>query len=134
MRSTRRIPTRPISTAIVQPTFGSITGPDGSKLYYRMLSPPLEPGKRYPVFFYVYGGPHGQQVTDAWYGALPLHEALVDQGWIVFTIDNRGTNRRGTKFENAVYRVDGRCRGRRTSWRASNGSRSSRSSIRPRSR
>jgi dipeptidyl-peptidase 4 len=89
------------------PTFGSVAGPDGSKLYYRMLTPALVPGKRYPVFFFVYGGPHGQQVTDAWYGALPLHEALVDQGWIVFTIDNRGTNRRGTKFESAVYRSMG---------------------------
>ena len=86
------------------PTFGSLTGPDGSKLFYRMLTPKLDPGKRYPVFFYVYGGPHGQQVTDEWYKSLPLHEALVDRGWIVFTIDNRGTNRRGTKFENAIYR------------------------------
>jgi dipeptidyl-peptidase 4 len=90
-----------------RPTFGSLAGPDGSKLYYRMLSPKRQPGKRYPVYFFVYGGPHGQQVTDAWYGALPLHEALVDQGWIVFTIDNRGTNRRGTKFESAVYRSMG---------------------------
>jgi dipeptidyl-peptidase-4 len=91
----------------VRPAFGSITGPDGTTLYYRMLSPKMEPGKRYPVYLYVYGGPHGQQVTDAWYGALPLHEALVDKGWIVFTIDNRGTNRRGTKFESAVYRSMG---------------------------
>jgi len=91
----------------VKPTFGSIAGPDGSKLYYRMLTPALLPGKRYPVFFYVYGGPHGQQVTDGWYGQMPLHQALVDKGWIVFTIDNRGTNRRGTKFESAVYRSMG---------------------------
>jgi dipeptidyl-peptidase-4 len=91
----------------VLPTFGSITGPDGSKLYYRMLSPPRLPGKRYPVYLYVYGGPHGQQVTDAWYSALPLHQALVDKGWIVFTLDNRGTNRRGAKFESAVYRQMG---------------------------
>lgn len=72
-----------------------------------MLSPPRVAGKRYPVYIYVYGGPHGQQVTHAWYSALPLHEALVDKGWIVFTIDNRGTNRRGTKFESAVYRSMG---------------------------
>jgi dipeptidyl-peptidase-4 len=100
-------PYAPYLDSHVLPTFGSITGPDGSKLYYRMLSPRLLPGKRYPVYLYVYGGPHGQQVTDAWYSALPLHEALVDKGWIVFTIDNRGTNRRGTKFERAVYRSMG---------------------------
>jgi dipeptidyl-peptidase-4 len=101
-------PYAPYLDSHVLPTFGSIIGPDGSKLYYRMLSPPLVPGKRYPVYDYVYGGPHGQQVTDAWYSALPLHEALVDMGWIVFTIDNRGTNRRGTGFESAVYRSMGK--------------------------
>jgi dipeptidyl-peptidase-4 len=100
-------PYAPYLDSHVKPAFGSITGVDGSKLYYRLLSPKLEPGKRYPVYLYVYGGPHGQQVTDAWYGQLPLHEALVDKGWIVFTIDNRGTNRRGTKFERAVYRQMG---------------------------
>jgi dipeptidyl-peptidase-4 len=91
----------------VKPVFGTIAGADGSALHYRMLTPPLAPGKRYPVFFYVYGGPHGQQVTDGWYGQLPLHEYLVDQGWIVFTIDNRGTNRRGTRFEGALYHAMG---------------------------
>ena len=55
---------------------------------------------------YVYGGPHGQQVTDDWYGAAAAR-GLVDKGWIVFTIDNRGTNRRGTKFESAIYRKMG---------------------------
>ena len=100
-------PYAPYLDSHVLPIFGSITGPDGSKLYYRMLSPPRVSGKRYPVYLYVYGGPHGQQVTDAWYGQLPLHEALVDKGWVVFTIDNRGTNRRGTKFESAVYRSMG---------------------------
>ena len=100
-------PYAPYLDSHVQPTFGTITGPDGSKLHYRMLSPAREAGKRYPVYLYVYGGPHGQQVTDEWYKAFPQHQAMVDKGWIVFTIDNRGTNRRGTKFEGAVYRSMG---------------------------
>jgi dipeptidyl-peptidase-4 len=100
-------PYSPYLDSHVVPTFGSIKGRDGTELHYRMYSPPRVAGRRYPVFFYVYGGPHGQQVTRQWYGDLPLHEAMVDQGWIVFTIDNRGTNRRGTKFENAVYRSMG---------------------------
>jgi dipeptidyl-peptidase-4 len=100
-------PYAPYLDSHVQPTFGTISGADGSKLYYRMLSPKLDPGKRYPVYLFVYGGPHGQQVTDAWYGSFPLHQALVDRGWIVFTVDNRGTNRRGTRFESAVYRSMG---------------------------
>ncbi len=100
-------PYGPYRDSHVTPTFGQITGPDGSKLYYRMLSPPRQPGKRYPVFVHVYGGPHGQLATDEWYRDLPLEEALVDRGWIVFSLDNRGTNRRGTKFENAIYRSMG---------------------------
>ena len=100
-------PYAPYLDSHVKPTFGTVAGPDGTPLHYRMLAPKLVAGKRYPVFFYVYGGPHGQQVTDDWYKALPLHEALVDKGWIVFTIDNRGTNRRGTKFESAIYRKMG---------------------------
>jgi dipeptidyl-peptidase-4 len=100
-------PYAPYLDSHVTPRFGSLTGPDGSTLHYRLLVPPLQPGKRYPVFLFVYGGPHGQQVTDAWYSAFPLHQALVDRGWIVFTLDNRGTNRRGTKFESAVYRKMG---------------------------
>jgi dipeptidyl-peptidase-4 len=100
-------PYGPYLDSHVKPVFGTLAGPDGTPLHYRMLTPRLEPGKRYPVFFYVYGGPHGQQVTDSWYGQLPLHEYLVDRGWIVFTLDNRGTNRRGTKFENAIYHAAG---------------------------
>jgi dipeptidyl-peptidase-4 len=100
-------PYGPFLDSHVVPTFGTVRGPDGTDLHYRMLSPPRAAGKRYPVFVYVYGGPHGQQVTDAWYGALPLHEALVDQGWIVFTLDNRGTDRRGTRFESAIYHAMG---------------------------
>jgi len=100
-------PYAPYLDSHVKPTFGTVAGPDGTPLHYRMLTPKLVAGKRYPVFFYVYGGPHGQQVTDDWHKSLPLHEALVDKGWIVFTIDNRGTNRRGTKFESAIYRKMG---------------------------
>jgi dipeptidyl-peptidase-4 len=96
-------PYAPYLASHVAPVFGTITGPDGSDLHYRMLSPPREPGRRYPVFVSVYGGPHGQKVTRAWAKDLPLQQALVDQGWIVFALDNRGTNRRGTKFENAIH-------------------------------
>jgi dipeptidyl-peptidase-4 len=100
-------PYAPFLDSHVAPVFGTIKGPDGSTLHYRMLSPPREPGRRYPVFVNVYGGPHGQLVTRAWDRNLPLLQYLVDRGWIVFTLDNRGTNRRGTKFENAIYRAMG---------------------------
>jgi dipeptidyl-peptidase-4 len=64
------------------PTFGTIKAADGSRLYWKMITPPIEPGRRYPVFMEHYGGPHGQQVLKNW--VQPLDEALVDQGYIYF--------------------------------------------------
>jgi dipeptidyl-peptidase-4 len=84
------------------PRFGTIRAPDGSTLYWRMTTPPLEPGKRYPVFFSHYGGPHSQTVTRAWGGA--LEQAIVAKGYIYFEIDNRGSSNRGVDFEKAIYR------------------------------
>ena len=86
--------------------FGSLKAEDGSTLYWEMITPKLEPGKRYPVFFQHYGGPGtGQQVTRAWTGALPQY--LVDRGWIFFQIDNRGSYNRGKSFEDQIYHAMG---------------------------
>ena len=70
-----------------------------------MITPPLEPGKRYPVFFEHYGGPHSQTVSKGWGGA--LEQALVDKGYIYFEIDNRGSANRGVEFEKPIYRAMG---------------------------
>jgi dipeptidyl-peptidase-4 len=86
--------------------FGTINGPDGTTLHWRMVTPELEPGKRYPVFFEHYGGPHSQSVSRAWGGALV--QAIVDKGYIFFEIDNRGSENRGVAFEKAIYRAMGR--------------------------
>ncbi|RSU48096.1 S9 family peptidase [Sphingomonas sp. S-NIH.Pt15_0812] len=86
--------------------FGTIKAADGTTLYYEMITPKLEPGKTYPVFFQHYGGPGtGQQVTRGWQGALPQY--LVDQGWIFFQIDNRGSYNRGKAFEDHIYHAMG---------------------------
>ncbi len=99
-------PYAPFLTSHVTPIFGTIKAKDGSDLQTKMLLPPLEPGKKYPVLVQVYGGPGaGRQVTKAWGGA--LHQYLVDQGWIVFSIDNRGTPDRGKDFEDQIYRAMG---------------------------
>jgi dipeptidyl-peptidase-4 len=100
-------PYAPYLDSHVAPVFGTIKGPDGSDLHYRIMTPPLVPGKRYPVFLYVYGGPHGQRVTRDWWRDQPLQQYLVDQGWVVFSLDNRGTNRRGVKFESGIYHAAG---------------------------
>jgi dipeptidyl-peptidase-4 len=87
------------------PTFGTIKAADGTPLYWKMITPPLEPGKRYPVFFEHYGGPTSQTVMKNW--VPPIDEALVDKGYIVFDIDNRGSPNRGVDFEKAIFRAMG---------------------------
>ena len=99
-------PYAPYLASHVKTTFGTVKASDGSTLYTKMLTPPLEPGKRYPVFMIHYGGPGaGRQVTNTWSGA--LNQYLVDRGWIVFAIDNRGTPDRGKAFEDQLYRAMG---------------------------
>ena len=88
------------------PEFGTLTAADGSTLYYKMLSPVREPGKRYPVFVQHYNGPGaGRQVTRSWGGA--LQQYLVDRGYIVFSIDGRGSPDRGKAFEDQLYKKMG---------------------------
>jgi dipeptidyl-peptidase-4 len=88
-----------------EPKFGTIKGPDGSTLYWKMITPPIEAGKRYPVFVEHYGGPHSQMVTKSW--GSPLQQAIVDKGFIYFVIDNRGSSNRGVAFEKPIYRAMG---------------------------
>ncbi|WP_312026116.1 S9 family peptidase [Sphingomicrobium flavum] len=86
--------------------FGTIMSPDGVELHYEMILPPdMEPGKRYPVFFQHYGGPHVQTVRHSWGGA--LKQWIVDQGYIWFQLDNRGSDNRGVEFEKRIYRAMG---------------------------
>jgi dipeptidyl-peptidase-4 len=95
-------PYAPFLASHVAPTFGMIPARDGSTLHYRMISPPIEPGRRYPVFVQVYGGPGaGRQATRNW--GNPLQQYLVDQGWIVFSIDGRGSPARGKAFEDQIH-------------------------------
>ena len=87
--------------------FGTIKASDGTPLHWQMITPPLEWGKRYPVFFMHYGGPHSQDVARDWPGNMPLRQFLVQQGWIVFQIDNRGSANRGKAFEDAIWHAMG---------------------------
>lgn len=86
-------------------SFGTIKAEDGTDLHWEMITPPLEPGKRYPVFFQHYGGPHVQTVSRAWGGT--LQQYLVDRGYIWFQIDNRGSANRGVRFESAIWQAMG---------------------------
>lgn len=99
-------PYAPYKAAHVKTEFGIIKAKDGSPLHTKLLTPPLEAGRKYPVFMIHYGGPGaGRQVTNQWGGALAQY--LVQQGWIVFALDNRGTPDRGKAFEDHIYRAMG---------------------------
>ena len=90
-----------------------LSAEDGTRLYARVIFPPgMNVNYRYPLLLYVYGGPHSQQVRNTWLGGnsswmLWLHY-LAAQGYIVLTVDNRGTDFRGRDFEQATFRQLGR--------------------------
>ncbi len=94
-------PYAPYSAEHVPAEFGAITAADGQKLQYKLLKPKsLAPGRKYPVLVDVYGGPGVQRVMNSW-GNL-FHQYLVQQGYVVFALDNRGSGLRGTRFETAL--------------------------------
>lgn len=90
-----------------KPEFGDITTKDGATLKYRIYKPEnLE--KKHPVIVYLYGGPHAQVVTNSWAGNRGLlMQHWVDKGYVVFTLDNRGSNYRGKAFEDPIYKKMG---------------------------
>lgn len=83
-----------------------IPGENGERLHARLIKPGrFDSRQRYPVIVYLYNGPHVQLVTDSWLGGAPLwmlHAA--ERGYLVFTVDGRGSAWRGRAFEQAVHR------------------------------
>ncbi len=80
--------------------FVEVTADDGTKLNASIIKPPdFDPSKKYPVLINVYGGPHVQIVRNSWGGAGYLwHEILAEKGYILFSLDNRGSWGRGPRF------------------------------------
>ena len=92
----------------VQPIFesGSIKAADGvTDLYWRMVKPHgFDITKKYPTVVYVYGGPHAHNVDASWHWASRSWETYMAQkGYIVFILDNRGSENRGLDFEQATF-------------------------------
>ena len=82
---------------------------DNTDLHYRLIKPAdFDSAKKYPVVVYVYGGPHAQLVTNKWLGGARLWEQYMAQrGYVVFTLDNRGSGNRGKEFETVIHRQCG---------------------------
>lgn len=83
---------------------------DSTLLYGRIILPPgFDATKKYPVIIYVYGGPHAQMITNSmFYGSGFYLQYLSQKGYIVWTLDNRGSDKRGKKFEQAIHRQVGK--------------------------
>lgn len=86
---------------------GSIKAADGvTDLYYRMVMPVgFDPSKKYPTIVYVYGGPHAHNVDARWHWSSRSWETYMAQkGYLLFILDNRGSENRGKEFEQATFR------------------------------
>lgn len=105
-----KVAENPLADKLIGTTkVGSIKSNDGTDLYYRMISPPNRTsGERFPALVYVYNGPHVQLVSNSWLGGAPLWmHALAAQGYVIFTLDGRGSNNRGRDFEQVIHRQMG---------------------------
>ena len=86
---------------------GSIKASDDSTdLYYRLVLPTdFDPNKKYPTVVYVYGGPHAHNVDARWHWCSRSWETYMAQrGYVLFILDNRGSENRGRDFEQATFR------------------------------
>src|SRR5690606_35927918 len=100
----------PYLAAHLTPEFGTLTAVDGSALHYSLIRPAnFDPNGSYPAIVYVYGGPAAQTVLRNWptRGDTVFAQYLAQQGYVVFSIDNRGTPRRGATFGGALFRHQG---------------------------
>ena len=85
---------------------GKLKSHDGFDLYTRLIKPSnFDANKKYPVLVYVYGGPKAQLITNSWYdGASLWMQWMAEQGYLVFTVDGRGSANRGFAFESVIHR------------------------------
>jgi dipeptidyl-peptidase 4 len=90
--------------------FLKLASVDGSDLYGRIIKPAnFNKKKKYPVLVYVYGGPHAQLVTNSWMAGSSMWMSwMAEQGYLVFTLDGRGSANRGFEFESGIHRQLGK--------------------------
>ncbi len=98
----------PYLASHVTPEFGQLPARDGTMMDYMLYKPAdIKPGEKRPAITIVYGGPGVQRVSKAWNNKIWLAQLLVDNGFVVFQMDNRGASNRGKAFEDHLYRSMG---------------------------
>jgi dipeptidyl-peptidase 4 len=88
----------------------TIANRNGTPLYCRLYKPVnFDSTKKYPVIVYWYGGPHAQLIGNAWNGGAGDYwfQFMAERGYVVFTLDPRGSDNRGKEFEQAIFRHAG---------------------------
>lgn len=94
---------------ITEPEYFTFTGDNGIEYYATMIKPlNFDPKKKYPVLIYVYGGPHAQVVRKGFSGHTLWHQMLAEQGYLIFSMDNRGAYGRGHGWETPIYKQMGK--------------------------
>ncbi|WP_299082434.1 S9 family peptidase [uncultured Paraglaciecola sp.] len=100
-------PLKPYQANWIKPTIASFNTQDGTEIFYRLYKPAKIEGK-HPVIVYLYGGPGAQVVKDSWGGNRGLlMQYWANKGYVVFSIDNRGSEARGKAFEDPIYKKMG---------------------------
>ena len=94
-----------VNSGLAKPEIVTLKTSDGTQLNARVFKPlNMRSDQKYPVIVYVYGGPHAQMVSNRWLGGGNLWMSwMASQGYIVWTLDNRGSAERGLEFEQAVH-------------------------------
>jgi dipeptidyl-peptidase-4 len=93
------------AAGVSEPEFFRIPTQGGAQMNAMMVRPPnFDASKKYPVLFYVYGTPGAQTVVDSWGGSRNLwHMLLAQKGYVVVSVDTRGTSNRGRAWEKTGY-------------------------------
>jgi dipeptidyl-peptidase-4 len=88
----------------------TIKNQEGTDLYCRLFKPVnFDSTKKYPVIVYWYGGPHAQMILNGWNGGAGDYwfQYMAERGYVVFTLDTRGSSNRGKAFEQSIHRQAG---------------------------
>jgi dipeptidyl-peptidase-4 len=93
----------PYAATLPVPEYGTLTASDGEVLHYEILKPVgFDPARKYPAIVSVYGGPHAQTVSRSWQSV--RERPYLEDGYVIFKLDNRGSTNRSAKFKRALDR------------------------------